>query len=447
MTELTKADLVQTGLDRLPSYWDDKPIATGLLKSLLQAFQNPLDLIFEILNGTSLEDAVGVQLDIIGKLWDCPRRSLSDLNYRAKIHQAITNSTVDSTPERIYEVMKVAANATALNLTEYSPNIYLYINVGVLDSLQELALTTKAAGVDITLAFPPIEDNKVVDTEHVWDYTNAELLVGEAVGNGTVWDAAVWDAAVWDAAVWSETPPPAYIWTTSDVTIASTAETLTGGSNASLITDTSAAAVGFASISSTLQANADEAMNFSFMLEKDTTNIAQVYLWTSATVNSADFYMNVDPQTGDYEVTLSTHTEYYSVEVADVGDYYCYFVIVRPTSDLAPTVNYTVEIRPAIRTTLGGSDDVTLTSSNTFAQVAVKTKPQSYRHLTSTSTGLRCSSLLLDKYLVIDDVGDFIIDDVSDFIEAESGYIYLNGAEPLGVPADIQLSQPCTVIR
>ena len=420
MTELIKPDLVQQGLDRLPSVWEQKPKATGLLKAFLTAFQNPLDLIFEILNGTSLFDAQGVQLDILGKLWGVSRSSRTDEDFRADIYQAITNPTLDSTPERIYEVMKVASNATKLKLIEHITSVYLYLNIGIVERLKELAETTVAAGVDIKLVFPPIEDGKSVSSLTSWDYslgTSYDLSAG--VGSATTTLTTFPLSGVFGTAVIIED---------ADIN--------------------DAPSVDFTHSSVSPELGSGSFRRLSFFLKKDVTATAVALVnWTqTGSVFSAyEFY--VDPVTGGVEASSAANLTFLSTNVTLFDDSYYYIEVDVQLTVEDSTGTSTLTIYPAISTTLGGAWAVAPVGAITIAEVVDRVVSQAtYNHITSESTGLRCSEVLLESYFLVDGVGDSIVDDVADFIKVNSGFIYLNGAEPLGELNNITLSQPCTEV-
>jgi len=421
MTELTKPDLLTIGLDRLPSFWDDKPKATGLLKSFLQAFQNPLDLIFEILNETPLADAEGVQLDIIGRLWAVLRETRSDADYRIAIFQAITNATVDSTPERIYEVMKVASNATQLELTEYSPNIYLYLNISVIETLKELAKTTTAAGVDINLVFPPYEDNKTPEAiETAFDYSFPFLFKTD----------------------------PSY-WVKFNCSMSNVASSLRNDIDDVLLTDASTITTSYVvpQITDGRLLSPTDLYSFSVFVKKSGIDpIIRFVPRLAGDFNTSSFDMHVDPITGNYLVNNVVNITAYESSVRDLGNYFFVqveFICQEGTS----STDADCLVYPCYGTVLGTADQ-SVTGSNTIAQLYLTDKWDTYYYFSiqEDNTGLRTSELLLDTYNLIDNVGDFIIDNVSDFIEVESGFIYENNALPLGEVSNIKLSQPCTEV-
>lgn len=68
MASPERIDIVEKGLSRLMTQWDDKPVVQGLIKSFLENIQVVEDQNIQLLEERSIDSAVGIQLDILGLL-------------------------------------------------------------------------------------------------------------------------------------------------------------------------------------------------------------------------------------------------------------------------------------------------------------------------------------------------------------------------------------------
>lgn len=416
MTAITKPDLVSKGMDRLPSFWDDKPKARGLLRSFLQAFQNPLDLLFEILNGTSLSDAVGIQLDIIGKLWVTPRSGLNDSDYRIEIFKTIARATVDSTPERVYEVMQLASNASKLRLTEYSPDVYLYLNNEILESLTGLADSVVAAGVDIRLVFPPFEAFKDGSGVPAFD-----LSFGHPY--------SLLEAS----------------WTNvSTGSKSNTLSTLSGVTDDLTIVDTGVASSLYTTQTVGVSLSTLGGYTCSTFIKKDATAPIVLLDMLFSGINPWQAQISVDPSDGSFLLDNILMVSL-SAEVLDVGDYY--FIVVTmftPIGELITALE--LNVYPSYGTVLG-TQDVTTTGTNVINQSTVRQlTTQKYEFIQEENTGLSFSDVAAETFDLVDSVGDNIVDDTGDLLQVETGQTYLGTALPLNEVLNIVYGQPLTEV-
>lgn len=162
MAELKHELLTQTGLDLLPSTWQDKVIVVGLLKSWLEAFETPINTMFEVLNGTSFFDSEGVQLDLYGTLWDEPRNGRTDADYRVYLYATINGDVINGTLDKIKEVILSAygSEVDIISYEHFPGNLTLYLDGNITPSLKVLGDRITAAGVSFNIRFPPYLDNK-----------------------------------------------------------------------------------------------------------------------------------------------------------------------------------------------------------------------------------------------------------------------------------------------
>lgn len=113
-------DQVVLGLERLIHQWKDKPNVVGLLTSYLESIQEVEDIYEQLLTERGVDTAVGVQLDILGKIVGEPRNSRTDDDYRPAILLRVAINTSDGTEPKIVEVLTALAGVP-VSLTEVFP--------------------------------------------------------------------------------------------------------------------------------------------------------------------------------------------------------------------------------------------------------------------------------------------------------------------------------------
>ena len=413
MTELTKPDLVTKGMELLPSFWDDKPKARGLLQSLLQAFQNPLDLIFEVLNGTSLTDAEGVQLDVIGKLWNVSRLGDSDSVYRDRIFLRITRQISDSTPEKILEIIKLASNATEISLFEHiNGNVHVSVDTGVLDSLKQLGESLVAAGVSFNIRSGPIED----------DVIGTGLSALEYVDNNII-------------------PPGSWL----DNAVTTTENTGVAPDNTNSL---------FEVEDSTTLNTGSRLKNIAIDVTKKYFVSCWVVKDTFATHNamlSAMFTGTANPDIYEIEISLVDGTVFNGGNIPNnynVLDFKDLFLLTMEVDVSDPGNDIlTVELYPSISTTLGSHDN-TVVGATTFWQPIVAIVDETKHYSTYESQGnLIFSEIIPEEYKLVDQSGDFIgTEDLEHIIVDVTGGFTPSGAHPLAEFGNTVLGQPCAEV-
>ena len=153
------ADLVQNtdhegATARFTDRWRNKADLDAWTKTYLKQLQDLEDAIFEVILGRILDNAIGVQLDIIGKLVGQPRTDASDDRYRTLISARIRINRSSGTPEDLIgvAVLLLATNGESFKLREEPP---AQVRITVLDELQSsdpdlfhsLLNSARAAGV------------------------------------------------------------------------------------------------------------------------------------------------------------------------------------------------------------------------------------------------------------------------------------------------------------
>lgn len=95
---------------RMPPYWDNKPIATGLIQAEDNVLQQVVDVIYSWVNGSTISNAQGKNLDDIGYLWNVDRLLRNDEEYRQAILGTMLSSYDSGT---ITDIKRLIKNLTA----------------------------------------------------------------------------------------------------------------------------------------------------------------------------------------------------------------------------------------------------------------------------------------------------------------------------------------------
>lgn len=160
MAVIVRQDHEEVGLSRLITIWQDKPNVTGLLKSYLEQFNAVEDLLQSILNDRSLYTAEGVQLDMIGALFNVPRGGLDDAKYRPRIVSYISRLNDDGTTERFLNMLRLVGDTDLVDFWEH-PNgdVHAYLGEGIFPSLYSSVKGGTAAGVNLRIVVDEFGDS------------------------------------------------------------------------------------------------------------------------------------------------------------------------------------------------------------------------------------------------------------------------------------------------
>lgn len=153
---MEKPNIVQEGLDRLISFWENKPVVKGKIKAELEEIQALVDAIFEVVEGTTLTAAVDKQLDNYGDLFDVERLGRSNDEYRSVILNKIANQTMSGTPTELINLIKTTTGASYGNIYEYEANhryAILYASGVVTEELAKSIDSSAPAGAKIDVLF------------------------------------------------------------------------------------------------------------------------------------------------------------------------------------------------------------------------------------------------------------------------------------------------------
>lgn len=121
MAVVERTDIAENGLSRLLPQFSESTKLRGLVKSLLTGIQPSEDTLFEVLEYTGIETAVGDQLDVIGKLMVVNRDGDNDEDYRDRIYSKIIVNAAKGTPESMLSMVRLATGSDDIILNEYFP--------------------------------------------------------------------------------------------------------------------------------------------------------------------------------------------------------------------------------------------------------------------------------------------------------------------------------------
>jgi len=138
-------DHEQQAYDRLLEQFKDKPNVMALLKGWMKGVQTTEDSLFDLLNNRSIQTAIGVQLDNIGKLVGAKRKGRSDESYREFIQLQILINNSEGTPSDILEILSLITNADIVkSFPHYPVGGNLYTNGDTIPSNLASTLTQAA---------------------------------------------------------------------------------------------------------------------------------------------------------------------------------------------------------------------------------------------------------------------------------------------------------------
>ena len=151
LTKIT--DYGNRAIALLPEQFKNKPNIASLLQVISTLAQDIENVGFTLQDGFKLSQAIGTQLDVIGKILGEPRSGRSDDEYRIALNLKIAINTSSGTPESIINVVASVTNSVSVQLLEaYPAKIQLFYDgavviVGAGDIIKQIT----PAGVEITI--------------------------------------------------------------------------------------------------------------------------------------------------------------------------------------------------------------------------------------------------------------------------------------------------------
>lgn len=119
-TQIT--DHASGALLRLLAQYRDKPLLAGVLNVLNGQTQQIEDALYDLLTERTLANAVGAQLDVIGKIVGEPRGdSVDDAEYRVRIEARVAANNAQGTLDDIFSVFDVLLPSADLSIVQYFP--------------------------------------------------------------------------------------------------------------------------------------------------------------------------------------------------------------------------------------------------------------------------------------------------------------------------------------
>lgn len=124
--------------------YQDKNAAS--LAAFINAFVSPMqaieDMFYDLLMNRSLANAVGAQLDGIGRIVGETRKGLSDDTYRIRLKVRILVNRSEGEPERLIKIFKLFASATDVFYNELYPCQIEMMSNGTLSDSDAAVLRT-----------------------------------------------------------------------------------------------------------------------------------------------------------------------------------------------------------------------------------------------------------------------------------------------------------------
>jgi len=147
-TEIQKITDFDENLSLLPGQFDDSVKLRAVLSQLNTQAKDVEDAIFEVRDEFWLETAAGVQLDVVGSIFNAAREGRTDEVYRAFL-QASAGNVFSGTPEEIIDYL---INILGFSNARYSPGgvhapAEFYIRTDDYNLDPELLNTLSPAGV------------------------------------------------------------------------------------------------------------------------------------------------------------------------------------------------------------------------------------------------------------------------------------------------------------
>lgn len=181
MTYLEKQDHITSGLDYLITFWNNKPIATGITKAYLKEIQKLEDVLHDLLTQRGINVAIGAQLDVLGVFAGESRNNRPDSTYRLAIlnRQAINNS--DGTIPVVLDIIKSLSGTENPTLFEHYPALVItQVSQGFTNSLAKINDDIMAAGVCGLLSYNHNNEAfvgaELIETKALYITDNDELV-------------------------------------------------------------------------------------------------------------------------------------------------------------------------------------------------------------------------------------------------------------------------------
>ena len=187
-------DHVAEGRGLLLEQYRGKPRLDALLGAYTRQVQKLEDGIWSVILGRMLENAVGVQLDKIGKIVGQKRLGEPDIRYRMLIQVRIAINRSSGYPDEIIKIIRLVCQApfashefdfddglpgTAFSVVFRDPPSVAENDAW--DLVYGFVLEASAAGVGFTILWPTVDSPDVFDADRVFRYGDDTLTSTEDV--------------------------------------------------------------------------------------------------------------------------------------------------------------------------------------------------------------------------------------------------------------------------
>jgi hypothetical protein len=179
MSTPTQINHVDVGLDRLLSQWDESPKLRGLLQSYLEQADELEEVLFQLLNERGIFTAIGVQLDVIGALFNLTRDGRTDTQFRNAILERANVVGDDGTTEVFMQSLRTHTNSNFVDFWEHqSGDVHALLGDGYYYNTWADIKKKVAAGVNLRIyvddEFDSFEGSEVVEQVFDLQTNNAE---------------------------------------------------------------------------------------------------------------------------------------------------------------------------------------------------------------------------------------------------------------------------------
>jgi hypothetical protein len=120
----------------------DKPVNRAFISTFAKQVQDIENVAFAVLQGRTINTAVGVQLDGLGELVGAPRAGRTDDTYRVRIRAQIALNLSSGTPDEILRIVQLMVGSA--KLAEYFPASF------IVDSTAGANPTSAATALEIS---------------------------------------------------------------------------------------------------------------------------------------------------------------------------------------------------------------------------------------------------------------------------------------------------------
>jgi hypothetical protein len=153
------------GLELLLEQFKRKPRIAAVLGAFLGSVQELDDVAFQVLTERDLDTAIGVQLDVIGRIVGELRQGRTDDEYRPFLRARILVNRSNGLTEEIITIVRVLLGESAqLTLREEFPAAFTIIVddaiAAPIDAVIRLLQQAKAAGVRVLLEYSLVDDDE-----------------------------------------------------------------------------------------------------------------------------------------------------------------------------------------------------------------------------------------------------------------------------------------------